>query len=550
MARPRIASLFGSLPLWLLGTAFLARFIPASPGDIDLSSHLNGPKAGFRSSAGSDSILVTSSTGDAVLLSLDCSTGSAMQLPSGVRVGSWLGTEAVEQRLATATAMRWNRPRPGLPAASVFVAQGLDHGSRGEATMLTLLRFNHELPVVSLVAADKDLFGAEDGLLVVGNTMLTAPADLSGAYARDPKPWKYPGNFHRRGRAWERPALIALLDRNGSERWQQHVAIRVNGQQTRGLAQHSLRVMFHQPMRDTLFGEGSQGFEALVIRSSGNDQVKAMIRDAFQHELCAGLGFDVSAAMPVVLYVNGAYWGVHYLRQRLDHKEIGRRLGIHPKRITIIEDRGALYRGKEQGRREFLAFVDSLRYWNHASAGWAERVSRHIDVDEFLAYMATQMILGNMDWPKQNVKFWRVEGGEQGNGRADGRWHMAMGDSDLGLGAIAGPEADMFIRVKSGDTPTSRLFLALMRSPEMRDRFNRKSLELLDGVLGAARASDGLDDFVGRVRSEMGRHTNRWRKPADVEDWRHEVDVVRRFLTAREAHVRTQLASYMIKKGA
>ncbi|MBK9176730.1 MAG: CotH kinase family protein [Flavobacteriales bacterium] len=412
--------------------------------------------------------------------------------------------------------------------------------------MHTSLAEDHApLSVVSLVAPDEAFFGAEEGLMVVGNTILDAPKDLAAAYAHDPKFWKYPGNFHRRGRAWEHRGLMSMLAPDGTERWQRPVALRISGQQTRGLAQHALRVTFDEPLADTLFGEASNGATSMVIRAAGNDQIKAMLRDAYQHRLCAGLPFEVSAARTVVLYLNGAYWGVHHLRQRLDDEEMGRRLGVAPKRITMVEDMGVLYRGSAKGRDDLMALIKAAEAWDGEDSAWQARLEQALDLEGFLTYMAAQMILGNMDWPKQNIRFWRVEDSGSGDGFADGRWRMAMGDSDLGFGANAGPEADLFVQVRSANAPASRLLMALLRSEALRRRFYVAAHALLDGPLSAARSEHELARFVSAMETEMVRHTARWRKPASMEAWRLEVGVMRRYAHEREKHARGQLEAFI-----
>ncbi|MBK6831574.1 MAG: CotH kinase family protein [Flavobacteriales bacterium] len=80
--------------------------------------------------------------------------------------------------------------------------------------------------------------------------------------------------------------------------------------------------------------------------------------------------------------------------------------------------------------------------------GWPDTLEARVDVDGFLAYMAGQMILGNMDWPKQNLKYWRYTGTPRDQQPLDGKWHFIMGDSDLGFGANAPASSDMFAQVR------------------------------------------------------------------------------------------------------
>lgn len=444
------------------------------------------------------------------------------------------------------SSLRWRHPLSGLPAAHVVVAAEVGEGGQPYPPRVwTTLEVDHgALPVLSIVAPDGAFFDADSGLLVVGHAILQATPDQERSYARDPKFWKYPGNFHGRGRDWERRALVQLLGPDGKERWQTVAGLRINGQMTRGFPQHALRMLFDAPLKDTLWGSGSDGATSLVVRAAGNDQVKAMMRDVFQHRLCEHLTFEVSKGVPCVVYLNGAYWGVHHLRQRLDDEELARRWNVRAKDITIVEDLGVLYRGDEAAPGELMELVEAVAQWNGSDTSVLRIVRQQLDLDEFLTYMAAQLVLGNMDWPRQNVKFWRYEGAGGNAGDLDGRWHMAMGDSDLGFGSVAPATADMFQKVRPQDAPASRLFMGLMRSKALLERFKEIVHDLVDGPLSPERCLGELGSMHGLLAPEMERHTARWRKPTDLAVWSGEVEVMRTFARERRAAVLAQLERF------
>jgi hypothetical protein len=451
---------------------------------------------------------------------------------------------ATARRIATPTALQWRHPLPGLPAAMVFqVAERLPDGRVGLPVQHTYLFADHgALPVISMTASDAAFFDADRGLLVVGNGIFTADTKVTDYHANDPRWWKYPGNFHGRGKEWQRPGTMELMDPQGREILQAPVDLRINGQMTRGFPQHALRVLLREPLEKGIFPDGDgEGIQALVLRAAGNDQVKAMLRDAYQHGLCRELPFETSRSLTCVTYLNGAYWGVHHLRQRMDEKELARRHGISPKDIALLEDRAFPYHADSYDVRAFLKLVKGSQRWDGRSAAWLDTVEARLDVDGFLTYMASQMILGNMDWPRQNVKYWRYNGEPTGQSPLDGRWRFIMGDSDLSFGANAPVTVELFAQVKLDNAPISSLFMALMRSPVLKARFVEKASALLAGPLSAKECVQQLDSLVGLMAPEMDRHTARWRKPLDRSAWKREVDVMRTFAAGREKACREQL---------
>lgn len=468
--------------------------------------------------------------------------------------GIWYGAQAVleavpdlrgaARRLATPTALQWRHPLPGLPAAMVMqVTERLPDGRVGMPVQHTYVFADHgELPILSLTASDGAFFDADSGLLVVGHGIFTAEPKVTDYHANDPRWWKYPGNFHGRGKEWQRAGTLELIDAHGQQIVQAPVDLRINGQMTRGFPQHALRVLFREPMAQGIFADGDgEGSRALVLRAAGNDQVKAMLRDAYQHGLCRELPFETSRSLTSVTYLNGAYWGVHHLRQRMDEKELARRHGISRKDIALLEDRAFPYHADSSDVLDFLRLVKGSQRWDGRSAAWLDTVEARLDVDGFLTYMASQMILGNMDWPRQNVKYWRYIGEPTGQAPLDGRWRFIMGDSDLSFGANAPVSVELFAQVKLDNAPISSLFMALIRSPVLKARFVEKATALLDGPLSAQRCTQQLDSLVGLMAPEMDRHTARWRKPLDRAAWQREVDVMRTFAAGREQACREQL---------
>ncbi|MBL7950698.1 MAG: CotH kinase family protein [Flavobacteriales bacterium] len=446
--------------------------------------------------------------------------------------------------ITTPLSLNWKHPLQGQPVAQVVrLAQQDEGGAWHHERMFTALFAHHgELPVLSLLASEGALFDPDTGLLVVGNAIFHAPRKLLLTEYKDPRWWKYPGNFHLRGKQWERRGRLQMIAPDGTEIFQRPVSIRVNGQMTRGFPQHALRIGFDEPLQEDVLDESpGPGYDGLVIRAAGNDQIKAMMRDVFQHTLCEGLPFEVSGHRTCVLYINGAYWGLHHLRPRMDEEELARRYDVPKKKITILEDEARFYRGDSLEVIRFKELADRTADWDGSDGAWADTLNTEVDVDGFLHYMASQMILANMDWPEQNVKFWKYTGKPKAERPLDGRWYFIMGDSDLGYGARSGPETDIFLRVNALDVPVTRLLKGMLRNVTFKAHFISIARGLARSRFSSSRSLAELERTVALMTPEMTRHTARWRRPADLGTWQEHVAVMRTFAARREAIVLEQL---------
>lgn len=461
---------------------------------------------------------------------------------------------ATERLIATPTSVQWRHPIGEFPRASLVRAAHVDdHGRVGAVATAWHVPVHGKLPRVGIALPPGALFDPDSGIYVVGSAVWDQSAEFVRKYPGDQKWWKYPGNFHYRGKEAQRSALVSWFPAEAAPgevpTWTASVGLRVNGNNTRGFPQHALRLVFDEALHADLFDNG-EGYERLLLRSAGNDQDRLFLRDALQHRLCAHMPFETSAARFVVVYINGAYWGLHDLRERVDREELARRHGLKVKRITILEDRLKLYEGDEDDVKVFGRLLGQAERWDASTTALRDSLDRYMDVEGFLHYMAAQIILANTDWPAQNGRWWRYNGDPDSTWpHTDGRWRFIMGDSDMGVGLTVGADYDMFAHIeRHGPVPLTRLFQACMRSPVLRDRFAAIVEHLLADELSAERMLATLHGLNDEVSGEMPMHIRRWRRPLTVEKREQYLRGIQAFLRDRPAAVRASLTAFMAEK--
>ncbi len=452
------------------------------------------------------------------------------------RAGRWMHTPS---------SVQWRHPIGTFDQAVVVRARIVQDGTLGPVATRTFQLPDHgALPVLSLVLPPGALFDPDTGLYVPGHAIFDNTNEATRAWPRSNKWWRYPGNYHGRGRDWERCAHLEVYGTNGPE-LSAAVGLRIHGNNTRGFPQHALRILFDKPGAESpLFGaEHGSGQRAILLRAAGNDQDHVFLRDDLQHRLCAYMPFETSASRQAVLYVNGEYWGLHNMRERIDDKEIARRHGLRAKEVSILADRLVLQEGDEREIPRFSRFLTMTERWDASAPGFVDSLERCLDVDGFLHYMAAQVVLGNTDWPEQNVKWWRFTGkADSLPGPRDGRWRYIMGDSDIGFGLATGPEVDPFARLHRSHAPTARLFRSCLRSETLRGRWEAILRASCAGPLASDRMLAVADSMVAHIRAEMPRHTRRWRRPPDAQAWELHVGDLMTFARERTGRVQAQWA--------
>ncbi len=161
------------------------------------------------------------------------------------------------------------------------------------------------IPSVSLVTDVDNLFGASQGIYV---------------------------NPYGRGKAWERPASLELIDPSGNEvGFQIDAGVRIRGGYSRWPAnpKHAFRLFFRSEYGEgkldyPLFGEeGVDKFDNIDLRSAqnyswhfGGDTRNAFVRDVFSRDTQRDMGQPYTRSRYYHLYINGQYWGLFQSQER------------------------------------------------------------------------------------------------------------------------------------------------------------------------------------------------------------------------------------------
>ena len=508
--------------------------------------HIFDPAIGYVDvTVASEGILLDAADAGEIHFTLDGSAPDRNDPIANGRTIRMPDTRRSERLMRHRTSIQQRDPLIGLPSAQVLRAAQWIGGAHGPVRTRTVPVRHHTLPIVALTADAGAFFDPDSGIYVIGNAIFRSDGIPVRTFPKDHRWWKYPGNFQMRGEEWERSVYVEALGADGTPLWDGDARARIHGNNTRGFPQHALRITLPEPCAYA-WTSGTAGQKSVILRAAGNDQADSFMRDLVQHRMCTGLPFVTTGGRSVVMYLNGAYWGVHHVRDRMDNNELARRYGGSAKRYTVLEDRLKLYKGDEAQIKHFSRFLTWSERWDASAPAFVDSVSRYLDVDGFLAYMAAQLILGNMDWPDQNVRYWRWTGvADTVPGPHDGRWHMMMGDSDMGLGYSAPVTTDPFAHVERHNGPIARLFKAMMRSDGLRERMLAEVERLLAGPLSTGGMLTVIDEARAQLAPEMADHVARWRKPATVAEWERNVEVLRTFARDRPAAMHAYAATHL-----
>lgn len=287
-------------------------------------------------------------------------------------------------------------------------------------------------------------------------------------------------------------------------------------------------------------------FQRLILKAAANDNYSfedggAHIRDAFVHTLSqeANLHLDERTYEPCVLFVNGEYWGLYEIREKVDdHDYTSYYYGQNRFEIDFIKTWGVTW--QEYGSwdewyqlTDFIAANDMTDPANYAY------VYERLDVESFLDYMILHSHNVSADWLNWNTAWWR---GRDPDGGAQ-RWRYILWDEDATYGHYInytfipdqGPLADPCnIEAITPDIDFEGhlgIFARLFENPDFFALYINRYADLTNTYLGCDFMVELLDQMIDRIRPEMPRQIERW--GGSMQEWEENVDNLRNFMLTR-----------------
>lgn len=406
--------------------------------------------------------------------------------------------------------------------------------------------FNSNLPVVALTVQPKDFFDDDGGIYVPGNMY------------KDEK--NGPGNYNLRGRKYEKEGAIEYFHEDGTLGFHQHIGLRINGSYTRSLPQKSLRVYPRSDYgQSRIYSELFEGlpyheFNLLVLRSSGNDNNSTLLRDGLMHELVKDRQVDVQAYQPVIVLLNGEYWGIHNIREKFNESYVDIKYNVKESDLVMMtvdaKSSGGFKMdvGMEKDQIHYDNLIDYVLTNDMTADKHIHYVDTLMDIDNYLEYVAYQVYYANTDSFYNNLTIWRkrvdfIPNAPLGH---DGRWRWMLFDLDWGMGyglllTEGDPTSYNMLGYVLGNRDSTQLFRSLMENEGMREKFTAITLSLLNSNFEPNHVHAKIDELAAVIRPEIPQSIKRWENIASVEAWEDNIQVLHEFADRRPAILRTHL---------
>ncbi len=381
-----------------------------------------------------------------------------------------------------------------ITATTVLRARCFETGKSPGAILTRTYLFGETItnvPYVSVVADPETLFGNTIGIYTNQHETVTGSYGLKDVY----KGKDAPGN-------------VEYFAPGGAAGFTTNCGIRIGGENNWVHNQKALNIAIsgkygNDDITYDLFpGTQVALHTSFTLRDGGDNWNLDMLRDCLYPKLAHGyLNVDTADYRPSVVFINGAYYGLHDIRQRWDDTWFAQTYHIAADKIDHLLyghiTSTAVTLGVDKGTStdwlDFMSFINTADLT--LAANWAY-VESKIDVDSFMDFVISESYGNNSSW-QHNREFWK----EKSPG-AKWRWFLTDMDRTFSPTATTGILASML--------GSEDVLVRLRLNTGFKQRLAQRYAAHMAGTFKASRVQSIIAAMDVEVSALVARHEARW----------------------------------------
>ena len=391
-----------------------------------------------------------------------------------------------------------------------------------------LANIDTRLPMLSICADSLDLFDYEQGIMVPGILF-------------DSTNPQHTGNYYQTGREWERVVNVEYHDLS-NDGINQTCGLRTHGNRARRYPQKGLKIYAREEYGKKRFTypffENSllNSFKHLVIKPYSSLYPYTGIQDYICSQTAIDMGLEAGLSRPVILFLNGEYWGIYFLQEKMDERYLEDHFDIDKEHCQIVGNWNGLakYGGQVNAYGDNIEFANMMDWLETAYLGEEsdyQHLCELIDIDNF-------------------IDCWKTD---------NGRWRGFFNDGDAALNNYSidpfGNTIPLDVFGNATYTgeynwPSSRkatlLFRRCLENQGFISRFESRMSQLCQDVLAYENTRDHYHHIVELMHPEIAAQSFRFGYPSDVDYWNRACNFTDDFLSNR---VETYFSEYAIYVG-
>jgi hypothetical protein len=240
------------------------------------------------------------------------------------------------------------------------------------------------------------------------------------------------------------------------------------------------------------------------------------MKDIMLTSLLRGSELDFQDYNPVATYINGEYWGMYNMREKINEHMLASKHNLNADEITLLTNNAEVIEGSNQ---EYTQIIDYINSYDLSDDTNFEFIRDKIDLKNYTLYQASNIYINNTDWPGNNIKFWKHQ---------DVKWRWIMYDTDFGFGPfwnISNYWEDTLSFALDPDGQgwpnppwSTLLFRKLTTNIGFRNQFINRYADELNTRFLPNNVINHIDETYAIIEPEILAHYNRWKDDPSVID--------------------------------
>lgn len=269
---------------------------------------------------------------------------------------------------------------------------------------------------------------------------------------------------------------------------------------------------------------GITEFKSFSLRDGGNDFGDLYFRDLIiQRTMASHVDLDWQAGHTAVLYINGEYMGMLNIRERSNEDNIYSNYdGLED--LDVVEIGHEQISGNDMFEEELKEgsadFYEQFKAFYSEKGHSLEEYEQWMDVNEYLNVIAMNFFYGNIDFPGNNLVFWRPND-DAVDCPLPKRWRVIVKDTDFGLGLYGRrPEfntIDLLYNPQNHQDsnwaftePATRLLKNMLEDPDILKLFINKCCLFMGDFMNGKGTGEIIDLIKDEAMEEFVAHRDKF----------------------------------------
>ena len=340
---------------------------------------------------------------------------------------------------------------------------------------------------------------------------------------------------------------VDYFDKEG-EGFSINVGLKLFGGSTRSYKKKSYEIKFKKKYGDAKLkykvfkNVDSSVFDSLVLRTGSQDEFqyndqRTVIKDVVATSLMGQYtDVDVQDYVPIVLYINGKYWGIYFIREKVDETFVANHYNVQATKndTSILRIDGEVKSGSDSKYKAMINFINKNSLSNKNNYA---KIKEQIDIKSLCDFWVGEIYTANYDI--LNTRYFSNKNVD------NGKWKFIFYDLDSGFFRTTQNTFTEYTSASGmGDWnfPTD-LLRNLMKSDEFKKEFLERLSYNLKNTWSYDNVNKRIDEVIEMIgKDEFKRNAERWGN--SYSHWEKSISAMKTFAKKRNSYVIKYAKSY------